>query len=135
MPKTKEEKHESHKESVRKWNAAHPEALRMHKRRYRADGRYREYEKQYARKRWLKKEYGLALEDYDRMASDQGGVCAICGGPPNGGVARLCVDHDHDSGEIRGLLCNLCNRMIGFAKDDAELLQRASDYILAVRRP
>jgi len=61
----------------------------------------------------LKVRYGLTLEDYDRMLEDQDGKCAICGDiEPSG--RRLAVDHDHHTGNIRGLLCLRCNTRLGF---------------------
>ena len=59
----------------------------------------------------------------------QGGVCAICFGP---GVAsrRLAVDHDHNTGKVRGLLCADCNRALGGFKEDPTTLGRATTYIL-----
>ncbi len=53
----------------------------------------------------LKTRYGLTPDDVDRMLTDQGGVCAIC----QGEMKRQCVDHDHATGKVRGLLCHRCN--------------------------
>jgi hypothetical protein len=66
------------------------------------------------------------------MLTAQDSKCAICGGGPAGGIkaaARLHVDHDHDTGKVRALLCNGCNRGIGYLKDDPALLRVAADYI------
>ena len=60
----------------------------------------------------LRSKYGIKLEDYERMFEEQGGVCAICGSPPTAhkkNRGHLHVDHDHASGEVRGLLCHRCN--------------------------
>ncbi|WP_277474977.1 endonuclease VII domain-containing protein [Klebsiella variicola] len=77
----------------------------------------------------LKRNFGLTLEAYNVMLSAQGGVCAICGGNnPNG--RSLAVDHDHETGKIRQLLCSNCNTGIGLLKDNPELLIRASAYLL-----
>lgn len=79
--------------------------------------------------------YGLTVEEHDAMLAAQGGVCAICGNPPNpdgvGPASRLHVDHDHETGEVRSLLCNECNRGIGFLKDSPALLRAAADYLQA----
>lgn len=92
------------------------------------------------RRRWsLKKEYGLSVEEYDAMLAQQGGVCAICGqDEPNkhgrtGTRFRLSVDHDHETGAVRSLLCQKCNRAIGLFDDDPERLQAAVDYLLRHR--
>lgn len=65
------------------------------------------------RKRQLRREYGIKLADYERMYAAHEGVCAICGKAEtrslNGKVISLGVDHDHKTGEIRGLLCARCN--------------------------
>ncbi len=62
----------------------------------------------------LKREYGITVEEYKRKFQDQKGVCALCGKPEtvmiNGRVRRLAVDHNFESGQVRGLLCTVCNR-------------------------
>ena len=65
---------------------------------------------------------------YDRMFAEQGGMCAVCRGKMT--VARgPYIDHDHVSGEVRGLLCLHCNTLIGYAKDDAAVLRQAAEYL------
>lgn len=75
---------------------------------------------------WLKKTYGITLEEYDAILAGQQGVCAICYGTYD----VLFVDHDHDTGRIRGLLCNGCNTELGMFKDSPEFLVRASLYVV-----
>ncbi len=58
----------------------------------------------------LSSSFGLTLDEYNELFKYQGGVCYLCKKPPNG--RRLSVDHDHQTGEIRGLLCTYCNRNI-----------------------
>lgn len=65
---------------------------------------------------------------YDELCRLQGGVCAICGRAPKAGK-HLHVDHDHETGEVRGLLCFSCNVGIGNFGNDVERLQRAIDYL------
>lgn len=62
------------------------------------------------------------------MLVDQNGACAICGGVNKDG-RKLFVDHDHATGQVRGLLCNLCNRGIGNMRDSIKLLRAAADYL------
>ena len=82
------------------------------------------------RKRSLAK-YGLTHDDYERMHAAQGGRCAICGTTESKGHGgkHLAVDHDHETGEVRGLLCGNCNRGIGWLNDDPDVVQRAADYL------
>jgi Recombination endonuclease VII len=95
-----------------------------------------------SRKRTLKAK-GLSVEQYDQLLSDQGGICAICGGPQTS-YSRLFfdIDHDHECcpgaktcGKcIRGLLCHPCNMGLGAFRDKPETLQAAIEY-LQKRRP
>jgi len=64
------------------------------------------------RRRNLKKNYNITLDEYDILFEQQNGVCAICGGINYGG-RRLVVDHDHKTGKVRGLLCHHCNMCLG----------------------
>ena len=75
----------------------------------------------------LKRDYGLTKEGYLEMLKSQNGVCAICCNPEK--KKRLAVDHCHNTGKIRGLLCARCNTSIGRFNDDVELLQKAIDYL------
>jgi hypothetical protein len=78
----------------------------------------------------LKNQYGIAAEDYRQMLDDQLGACAICGGPPEGGHGKkFHVDHCHATGRVRGLLCGLCNRGMGYLQDSPDLLLLAADYL------
>ena len=82
------------------------------------------------RKHRLRKAYGLTHEDYVAMFEAQGGVCAICHGVnPKG--ERLCIDHDHRTGENRQLLCRKCNMGIGLFNDDPEMVLAAGRYLQA----
>lgn len=74
--------------------------------------------------------YGISLEEYRAMEKEQGSVCAICNQSETAkGFLRLSVDHCHETGEVRGLLCANCNRMIGMAKDDPAILEAAIRYL------
>lgn len=84
------------------------------------------WENKKARKQLLKK-YGLAFDDYKKLFIRQRGVCAICGEPQLNG--SLCVDHNHENGKVRGLLCFRCNFLIGQAKDDINILKIAMEYL------
>jgi hypothetical protein len=75
------------------------------------------------RPKWV---YGLPTEEYERMLAGQCGVCKICKKKYR---KRLCIDHDHENGDVRGLLCNNCNAGLGFYKDNARLLREAAGYM------
>lgn len=87
----------------------------------------------------LKRNYGLTVEDYDRMLAEQGSGCAICrtttpaGRSRHGRPPRFHVDHDHVTSEIRGLLCHGCNVGIGSMKDNPDVLMAAADYLVRTK--
>ena len=70
--------------------------------------------------------------DYDSLLETQSRLCAICKGPSRNGKA-LAIDHNHDTGFIRGLLCNNCNAGLGMFKDDINLLITAVEYLQKAR--
>lgn len=80
----------------------------------------------------IKSNYGLTKEEHDRMFEAQNGVCAICKSTPNkstNNTMSLHVDHDHETGEVRGLLCHKCNAGLGFFNDSLKLVQEAAKYL------
>jgi len=88
------------------------------------------------KRRWLFFKYGLRVNEYEEMLEKQNYSCAICKtknpageGINTGRLLSFAVDHNHTTGKNRGLLCNLCNRGIGFLKDSEEILQAAVDYL------
>jgi hypothetical protein len=76
----------------------------------------------------LEKKYGITYERYEHMLKTQNGKCAICDNVMDN-TSKCCVDHSHYTGSIRGLLCNNCNTMLGFAKDNTETLAKAISYL------
>ena len=97
-----------------------------------------------ARRSHLRRMYGLTPTQYDEMSELQGGLCAICGrinttqdtdfpGRKNAkrrNLDALCVDHDHVTGKVRGLLCSKCNQAIGLLEHKTEYLESAIAYLL-----
>lgn len=79
----------------------------------------------------LKYDYGLSVEEYDKMFKEQDGKCKICGSTDTGSAQtnNLSVDHDHTTGRVRGLLCSKCNRGIGYLQDNPMFLRAAADYL------
>ncbi len=78
----------------------------------------------------LKKVYGITPDEYDAMLLKQNGCCAICKTPASKYKRKLHVDHNHTTGENRGLLCVRCNSGIGHFKENPTLLDAAKDYLL-----
>lgn len=82
--------------------------------------------------------YGITEEDYDRLLELQDGRCAICRQAEttnaNNGerLKLLAVDHDHQTGQVRGLLCAQCNKGIGNLREDPVILQNALDYLAGI---
>jgi hypothetical protein len=102
------------------WNRAHPE---------RAAAKLREWHArhpEYAQDAHLRRYYGITKAQYDALLEAQGGVCALCLRPP--GKRRLNVDHDHETGRVRGLLCTICNRILGWIEQEG-FLERALPYL------
>ena len=76
----------------------------------------------------IQKTYGIGTREYNAILAAQGGVCAICGARSR--TKRFPVDHDHQTGGVRGILCKRCNHdLLGAAHDDIELLKRAIAYL------
>ena len=89
-----------------------------------------ESEPEYYQNQHLKTRFGITLADYDKMAEIQNGVCAICSeSEVRKDRARLSIDHNHETGKIRALLCDRCNRLIGIAKEDIILLNKVIKYL------
>lgn len=88
-----------------------------------------------SRDKKLRLQYGLTPEAYDEMLRRQGGGCAVCGATNGWARSRakrgMCVDHDHETGHVRGLLCQRCNRAIGLLRDDPTILDAAARYLRA----
>ena len=79
----------------------------------------------------LRRHFGLRRADYDRLLAEQGGRCNICGTSTPSGRSKefFSVDHDHQTGKIRGLLCANCNHGLGHFRDNSEVLQAAIEYL------
>lgn len=133
------EYYEANKELIkaraRQWKLDNPEKVKASQRRYSQTPERREMRRAYyhankakaaARQRYeLKKLYGLTRAAYESMLDAQGGLCRICCRP----MAPPAVDHDHETGEVRGLLCRPCNTAIGLLGDSPQMLARAIEYL------
>lgn len=83
----------------------------------------------------LKYNYGITLEDYENILAKQKNTCVICHQAETAisneskKVKKLSVDHNHVTGEVRGLLCDRCNRLLGYARESIPILQNAINYL------
>jgi hypothetical protein len=103
-----------------------------------AQRRKQTYDPHKVRIRRLRNDYGITLKDYDQMLAEQGGVCAVCHRPEThtrnhmdvktNEIRRLSVDHDHNTGDARALLCSSCNVALGRMDEDPERIRSLADY-------
>ena len=73
----------------------------------------------------IKRNYGVSRDQYIDMLEKQDGRCIIC----DTRSSKMCIDHCHNTGKVRGLLCDKCNRGLGFFKENVEVLRRAADFL------
>ena len=78
----------------------------------------------------LRNRYGITADDYESLLETQGDACAICGGHERNGTL-FSVDHDHETGRVRGLLCRTCNAAIGLFQERIDLIEAALLYLRA----
>lgn len=91
---------------------------------------FRNQQREVKHGRWIQTTYGITTEEYRAIYEAQGGKCAICQ-RATGASKKLSVDHDHKTGEVRGLLCTPCNRdVLGHLRDSVTALLRAVRYLL-----
>ena len=74
------------------------------------------------------RKYGLTVDTFDNLVVAQDGNCAICGRPESS-RKRLCIDHNHVTGRVRGLLCVQCNAALGQMDDQPDRLRKAAEYL------
>ncbi|MBA7567374.1 hypothetical protein ES708_09085 [subsurface metagenome] len=121
--KTQKEK----REYAKRWAKDNPEKVSKRNKKYREN--YPEKIKEMQKKSDLKRHYGLSYKDWLRIWEDQDGKCAICRrnfSKPSDAF----VDHNHETGKVRGLLCRKCNFGIGFFDDNLKLTIKATQYLM-----
>lgn len=96
----------------------------------RLNGPKRDVELRQRANRHLQNKYGISIDEYEELSAKQDDKCLICNNEELG--IKLAVDHDHKTGEIRGLLCHNCNRGLGMFKDNTDLLYKAIKYLETV---
>lgn len=104
-----------------KWQRANPEKAKENKRAW-ANTNPEKIKTSH-----LKRYYGITFAEYQELFKNQNGKCAVCGSDNDG--TPLCIDHDHATGKIRGLLCKNCNSGIGFLRDDINTIEKAFNYL------
>lgn len=112
-------------ESQRKWRQLTPDKQKAYRLKFRST----EAGMRSVQNSLLKSNYGITIDQYNEMFNSQQGKCAICGTHQSNLSKRLSVDHDHQTGEIRELLCNFCNTSLGNFKEDIDLIKKAISYL------
>lgn len=119
---------EEHRNSQKKWVKSNPEVNK----------KWRDKNPEKIKGYVLKQNYGISIEEKNRMLLKQDNCCSICNinileylekQKGNKIIHDFCVDHNHETGQLRGLLCGPCNRAIGLLLDNALLLRKAADYL------
>jgi Recombination endonuclease VII len=133
MPyKDPQKRKEYHKQYHKKWRLKNLDSIKTRGKKYFQDNKERIYKRRvkngtarYNRAYQIKSRYGILESDYNNMLIKQNKLCCICRQEK-----ELCIDHDHKTGKIRGLLCRHCNSGLGLFKDDKGLLLEAIKYLL-----
>jgi hypothetical protein len=105
----------------KRYRERHPAKVKAFKEYYKASRKSRAGE--------LRRKYGITLQEFDAKLIEQKGCCAICKTSDPSGRGDWSVDHDHASGQVRGLLCALCNTGLGAFKDSTVALRDAALYL------
>lgn len=114
----------AHMARVKRWQQENSERLNHYRRQRRNDPDVKRVE----RSNYLKRTYGISIEQYEEMLAGQDGGCGMCGRPPSEAVS-LHIDHDHRTGRIRGLLCFRCNNSLGDLDENPDLLLAGVRYL------
>src|ERR1700740_3210055 len=130
-----------HKVKTMAWAKDHPEKVKLARNKWRAKPGSKEKElkasiawqknhpEQFKRNNLrfqLKSLYGIFIEEFESLKEKQNGLCAICKLEPK---RRLDVDHDHETGKVRELLCSNCNTIIGLAQENPDILPAVINYL------
>lgn len=92
-------------------------------------------QKRLRRSRWLQRAYGITVDDFDLIFEKQGFACALCGSTTKNGRGNFVVDHCHEYGHNRAILCGKCNKGLGLFNEDPELLSAAAEYLIKHQGP
>lgn len=120
---------------VKDWRLKNHDAYRLIEKKHKHKTGDRYYKKYYKINREKINEkrilrcYNITPECYKKMMESQNDCCAICKKHQSTFKRRLCIDHNHETNKIRGILCDNCNTMIGLSKDSIQTFQSAIKYI------
>lgn len=118
---------------VKKWHAENQDSVRANRKKYEANMTPEQIarRKDYLYWRHIKRNYGLTPESFQEKLDKQGGVCALCRKLGRiGRNGKFYVDHCHDTGRVRGLVCRPCNTSLGILGDTPEKMERVMRYLL-----
>ena len=102
----------------------------LQKRWRESGGSKKEYQrnKDKYRDSYMRRVYGITLNEYNEMLEQQSGLCYVCNGLPKGGKS-LAIDHCHATGSVRRLLCSNCNTVLGLVNEDVNIMSKLISYI------
>lgn len=121
-------------EYQREWRKNNPEQMKATRKAW------RDKNKEHLKNEALIRTFGISLKDYKEMQLAQGNVCLLCKKPETlvdnrtNNTKQLSVDHCHDTGTVRGLLCNNCNVGLGHFKDNIKTLELAISYLKQTKK-
>lgn len=115
--------HQTHKEEEKEYRLKNREKINRKLREY-----YRDHINE-SKDSNLRRNYGISFEKYNELFISQNGVCLICSKPEIIKNRTLCVDHCHEDGKVRGLLCSKCNQAIGLFEENPLIFKKAVEYL------
>jgi hypothetical protein len=111
---------------ARDYNNSHKDAISLYRKQLNANPKHKARRRSY----YLRKHYGITLDQWNKMYSDQNGKCAVCFVEFDKLLKKnIHIDHDHTNGKLRQLLCTNCNCAIGNLKEDIDLCNRVIAYL------
>lgn len=117
---------------LKEWKAKNAEHVQAYNIEHLRDYQHKPQAQKARRERNLRENYGMTPDEFNALWASQAGKCAICATPlmPKGRQPNsVCIDHNHQTGEVRGLLCRSCNDGIGRLKDSPDVLESAAKYL------